>query len=316
MTELNRAEQKRLFLLANPPRGGVDDPKPAPAGAPPASPPASGGPPTAPPSGGFQLPAELTGKSAQEIGQYYNDRYKDYDSYKGRAEIADRFGTLKASPEEVENTRRWISGVLGGLRGGKRAVLNTETNQIEFVDGEGKVTQAPTETQDIFADWDTIDGRTQAQRLDQRVQTTINGKAQELVQRYDKEIREAMQRIEAKSNLFIDILERCMDNPSIKPREMLAKLNEYGQNGNSLDLATRELTAPAQTKAQIDAAVAAGIADFKNKWEQEHAAPLMGTPSGMRPRPHATLDANGKPASMAEVRKQVIQGWREKGLTQ
>jgi len=261
------------------------------------------------------IPAEYAGKSAEEIYSALTDRYKDYDTVKERAALADRFDSLKVTPENVEQTRKWITDMMGGLSSGKQAMFNRETGQIVWVDAQGKQTTAPSpaEQQDIFADWETLDGRTQGQRLAQHTEQALNSRVNQVVEHYNREFTQALQRLEQRNNLFVDVLERWIENPNLKPKDLLAKVAELQSGANPVELAARELGTPAQIQQQIQEGIAQGIAAFKQQWEAEHSAPNLAPSMGMRP--HGVKDGQGKPVGLAELRNRVIGSWHQNGMT-
>jgi len=249
--------------------------------------PASGAPASGAPAGGggaasgFQLPSELHGKSPEEIGQYYSDRYKDYDDVKSRAEKLSGYEGLNLQPDNIKNLQKWTSDLLAGLNSGKRAVL--QNNQIVFVDDKtGQVAQ-PAANEDWLADWELADPRQQAERQAKHVwDGMLAPKVNELVQKYDGEIRNAVTQLDVKFNAFMDALEVWQANPDLKIRDVLARANEMSKS-NPTDLirsAADAMLSPKQQEATIKAEVAKQVAEYQAKWEAEHKAPALGASAG------------------------------------
>ena len=259
---------------------------PAGGGAPASGTPAAGGVPAGggAPASKFTLPTELAGKSAEEVAQYYSDRYKDYDDVKGRADRYGEYEKLNLKPDQIGNVQKWVTDVLAGLQGGKRAVLDSRTNQIVFIDDRGQQTQAPAQAaEDWLNDWELADPRQQAERQAKHVwEGMLAPRVQELVTKYDSDIANAVRGMDAKFNTFMDALELWQSNPDLKIRDVLARANEM-MRSNPTDLlrsAADAILSPKQQEQKIKEEAAKLNAEFEAKWQAEHSAPALGASVG------------------------------------
>ena len=232
----------------------------------------------------FTLPAELAGKSAEEVAQYYGDRYKDYDEVKGRADRYGEYEKLNLKPDQIGNVQKWVTDVLAGLQGGKRAALDPRTNQIVFIDDKGQQTQAPAQAaEDWLNDFELLDPRQQAERQAKHVwDGMLAPRVQELVTKYDTDIANAVRGMDAKFNTFMDALELWQANPDLKIRDVLARANDMMRQ-NPTDLlrnAADAILSPKQQELKIKEEAAKLAAEMQAKWEAEHQAPALGAATG------------------------------------
>jgi hypothetical protein len=254
----------------------------------------------------FALPTELAGKSAEEVGQYYSDRYKDYDSYKERAGKYDGYADLKLTPEQIKNNIEWTQQVSGNLTRGLHAVYDPKTNQIQWVDGKGQAKTAPAqaEPQDWRgADWDLQDETARSDRMAGHIwKDLLTPEISRVVDTYNQQFAEALRQQEAQFAFFMDAVEQWQQNPTkLKLRDIIAKANEvtHRQPADALRMAAADLLSPDQQRMEIENQVAARMAEFQTKWENEHKSPAMlPAPMGGSHR----VSTGDKPRTLADAR--------------
>lgn len=263
----------------------------------------------------YSLPQELGGKSAEEVGRYYAERYHDYDNIKSRADKFGEYEALNLRPDDIRQTVEWARGIVAPLMQGKRASWDRDGNRIVFLDGESAPAAPAAAPQNAFENWETLEPRQQAERLAEYVYgTQLTPRVNEIAQGYDTRFNQAVQQMQQQFGVFMDAIDRWTQNPNLKPRDIVAKAVELmraGQQPTSfIDLAAQQLASPAQMEAEVQKRVAAALAEEKAKAEAEkkNAAPILDTPTGIRPR--GMFASDGKKLSRNEVRSRIWDNFR------
>src|SRR5271156_2274964 len=196
---------------------------------------ASSSAPASAPAGGQQqtpasaLPAEFQGKSAEEIYAAVTGKYSDYDTLKTRAGEADAYSKVGMSPDKIQETVKWVTDVVAGLQGGKQAVFDRANNRIMFVDAQGRPTgetqPAGNQQQPDYFDENSslLDPKGQAEKMsayvwEQRLTPEVN----KIVANFDQRFNQAVQQMNARDNIFLEVLDRWIANPKLKPREIMS----------------------------------------------------------------------------------------------
>lgn len=262
---------------------------------------------------GFTLPAELQGKSPDEIGQYYSsklDGYKDYDQLKERAGKYGDYEALKLTPEQIRANTDWVTNILGGLQQGKAARFDAKTNTITWVDAQGNVQQAPANQQQQQdwrgQDWEMADENTRADRMAKHVwEDSLRPEVNRVVEQYNQQFAQALAGLDQKFNLFMDAVEQWQANPGkLKLREVISRANQMMQTkpGDYIKLAAEQIMSPEQQEQEIQTRVAAQLAEEKLKLEaQYNKAPILPAALSGAHRP-----VTEGPKTLAEVRAQMI----------
>lgn len=253
----------------------------------------------------YQLPAELNGKSAAEVGEWYakqSERYKDYDDIKGRAEKYAEYEGLQVTPEQIRNSQQWVTQLLGGMQQGKAAVL--KNGRIEYLDiPANQVT--PQQQQALWNEgYELLDPTQQSERLAGHIwKDMLTPEITKVVDRYNTEHKQALEAMDQKFALFMDALEAWQSNPKLKIRDVLQRANERMKTNPSdyIRMAAEELMSPEQQQAAVQAEVARQMAEFQAKWDEEHkAAPILPSPLAGSHR----MGADTRPKNLSEVRQQ------------
>lgn len=289
---------------------------PSPAGSPA---PAPAGTAQASPS---RLPAELAGKSVDEVAAYYSDRYKDYDDIKGKYEKVSKYESLGLPPDDAKQTIEFAANLVREMQSGRRLAWDAQNGRIVYADGPqaGQAAQpqdAQAQTQNPFDDnYALLPPQEQAQRmseyvLNQRMMPQIN----KLVEGYNRDVKNQFDQINRmvaqQMETLFTAFELAQNNPGkIKPRDLLQRATELAQNKDYLAMAANQMLSPAQQAEEIERQVAARLAEEEAKRNQ-NGSPML-SPIGYSSH---TRMGQGKPSSMGELRHQIINGWRQNGTS-
>jgi hypothetical protein len=231
---MSRLESKRLFLLANPPRGGIDDP----------------------PKPSENQPAPERPKWMPEGYDAPEKFAEDFGKFKSRAETADAFEKKYGRIDDFD-TR------LANAEAKLRAQLEAEWSA-----------KHPTNTQPAAQpdepEWDSLTPAQQRKLLVEQAQGEVRKAVDQQVQQYWNEARQELTRglgaNQQQLNLLIKGFEisRKTGVPLEQVWPEVEKLATAAPDA-LMSMAVERLTSPAAIKKQVDEAVAAA----KVAWEQE-----------------------------------------------
>jgi len=261
------------------------------------------------------LPAEYAGKSAEDIYNDLSSRYKDYDTIRERARVADQLKEYGyENPEQVKQLRDWAQAIAGAASQGKAIVFDPRVQQYRAVD----VPSAPAQPQqqvDPYEGWEMLTPSDQAKRLNALVEQGVMGKVQQVAQIYEQRLNETLNQLHTRNDLFLTLMEQKLADPDLDVKQAL----DAAQKVTSLkgeDLirwATDQVRAPRASKKQLDEAVAKAVAEAKATWQAEqdkNAAPILDSPRSWQPR---NINSDGKSISKDEENRNLIRTFREKG---
>lgn len=262
----------------------------------------------------YSLPAELNGKSAEEVGAWYNqqsERYKDYDNVKSRADKYGEYEALNLSPDQIKGVNKWMTDMLAGMSSGKAPVLRDNGKRVEWIEiPSGAPPQAQAQQAQWNADWEMADPSQQAERLAAHVwNDLLSPKVTETINGYNQQHQQALQQFDQKFGLFMDALEQWQANPTkLNIREVLARANQMMTTnpGDYIKMAAEQIMTPAQQEQAIQEQVAAKMAEFQQKWENDHKpAPIVPRPLG------GSRHGEARPKNLNEARQAFMKQLRE-----
>lgn len=267
------------------------------------------------PASASSLPAEYAGKSAEEIYSDLSGRYKDYDSYKERAALADKWSeTGYKSPSDVTQLRDWAMSIAQATAAGKAVVWDAKANQYRLIDQPNAPAQTATNP---YEGWDTLMPEEQGKRMGTVIEQQVMTRVNDIAKQYEQRLVSELSNLQTRNDLFLTLMEQKLADPDLDVRAALDNATKVTslKGEDLIKFAVDQARAPRQSKKQLDEAIGAAIAKARAEWDAENnknAAPILDTPRTWADRNRMTNDA-GKPMSKEEENRHLLRSFREKG---
>lgn len=272
----------------------------------------------------FELPADLKGKSAEEVAQHYAsqlDRYKDYDDLKTKASQAEQWSQF-GDREQVASRLSTFDRVAKALQEGKVVINRNGTLYAEdpanLTPAERRQVQqqgadAGTGAADWLEGYDELPPTQQATRMEKRFRSMLEEVVAGKEKQYGQVIDGARGESSRQVNTLLSILSQMQEHPELKLKDVLVKMASYAEKGaaDPLKAAFDEFLTPAQIEAKAQARAAEIIAAERLKVEKERAEKLLNN-SGSPLQNFMRNAKNGAKMSNNDI----IANLREKGLLQ
>lgn len=182
----------------------------------------------------FQMPAELAGKSAEDIAQLYLDTRKQYDEYKGqwepRAKDWESYSSF-GKPDQIKQIFDWGRGVaapvLSRIEKGEAYLLNDADYKAykAWADKTGNGTKpaevTPSPDDDLFAPVE--------KRLEEKLLNAIGKMIGEREQKFRADITGWQKLNDDKFNLFNRAQQLKGQYPNLNFEEIIKKLSDVAQ---------------------------------------------------------------------------------------
>lgn len=261
------------------------------------------------------LPSEYAGKSAEEIYNDLSGRYKDYDTIKERAALADKWGeTGYKSPDEVRQLRDWAMSIAQATANGKAVVWDGKANQYRLID---QPNAAPQQQANPYEGWETLMPEEQGKRMGSMIEQQVMSRVQDIAKQYEQRLAQELGNLQTRNDLFLTLMEQKLADPDLDIRAALDNASKVTslKGEDLIKWAVEQTRAPRVSKKERDEAVGAAIAKARAEWEAEHnanAAPIMDTPRTWADR-NRMVNNDGKAMSREEENRHLLRSFREKG---
>ena len=243
----------------------------------------------------FVIPDDIKADPAKVTEYYdknYGERYKDYDTLKTRAADADEWGKL-GKREDIATQTQTYAKVQEALRQGK--VIVTDNQGRIFAKDPAELTTAErrqvqqnrgggdggggefTEIEDDA--FDELTPRQQRAYYKKMVAADLARTVAEKEKQYGETITGVQNNSTQMVNTLLEIQSALQDHPSLKLKDVLAKMAEHAAKGdrNPLKTALDEYTRPAMIQEEAKKIAAQMVAEDKLKAEKVRAEKVLTT---------------------------------------
>lgn len=278
-------------------------------------------PATNPASAGdtFALPQELAGKSVEEVGRYYAERYKDYDDLKTRAGAWDG---IDRKPEDVKSSLDLYEKITGALRSGKALRLDDKGQILADAIQRAAVAQqdaqrgtpAADDNGDWLENWELVDPRDQARRLETRWNQSFDKRIEAKEKQYGELIENRVGQAFKMLDTALNLIAECQEHPELRIRDVLKRAADVGVKNPGIDpirAAIDEVLSPGMIEAKAKERAAAIVAEERAKAEKERAEKNLASGTARSGLMNFMRNGNER-----VTRDEIIANLRRNGLTE